>query len=104
MVRDSPNKLFSRGSQRCTPVIGRWSVATSGVAAVFGVLFGGSVVIADGDDTARSPRFPLTDYGTNLTNKHQIVGGDDFTAAGVGYVINFLGPPRKDSVELTQNF
>jgi iron complex outermembrane receptor protein len=43
-------------------------------------------------------------YGTNLTDKYYVVGGNDFTAAGLGYVVNFIGPPRMYGVELTQHF
>ena len=43
-------------------------------------------------------------YGTNLTDRYHIVGAVDFTAAGLGYVLNLAGPPRMYGVELTQHF
>lgn len=43
-------------------------------------------------------------YGTNLTDKYHIVGAGDLTAAGLGYVVNFIGPSRMYGVELTQHF
>ena len=43
-------------------------------------------------------------YGTNLTDRHHIVGAVDFTGAGIGYVLNFIGPPRMYGIELTQHF
>ena len=42
-------------------------------------------------------------YGTNLTDKYHIVGAGDLTGAGLGYVVNFIGPPRMYGVELTQH-
>ena len=43
-------------------------------------------------------------YGTNLADRHYIVGAVDFTSAGLGYVIDLVGPPRMYGVELTQHF
>ena len=43
-------------------------------------------------------------YGANLTNKYHIVGAVDFTAAGLGYVVNLIGPPRMYGIELRQHF
>jgi iron complex outermembrane receptor protein len=43
-------------------------------------------------------------YGTNLTDKYHIVGAVDFTGAGLGYVVNLIGPPRMYGVELRQRF
>jgi iron complex outermembrane receptor protein len=43
-------------------------------------------------------------YGTNLTDKYHIVGAVDLTAAGLGYVVDLIGPPRMYGVELTQHF
>jgi iron complex outermembrane recepter protein len=43
-------------------------------------------------------------YGTNITNKYHIIGGTDFTAAGLGYVVNLIAPPRMYGVELRQRF
>jgi len=43
-------------------------------------------------------------YGTNLTDKYHIVGAVDLTAAGLGYVVNLIGPPRMYGVELRQHF
>lgn len=43
-------------------------------------------------------------YGTNLTDKYHIVGAVDFTSAGLGYVVDLVGPPRMYGVELTQHF
>jgi iron complex outermembrane recepter protein len=43
-------------------------------------------------------------YGTNLTDKYHVIGAVDFTAAGLGYVIDLIGPPRMYGLELTQHF
>jgi len=43
-------------------------------------------------------------YGTNLTDKYHIIGANDFTSGGLGYVMNQIGPPRMYGVELTQHF
>ena len=43
-------------------------------------------------------------YGTNLTDKYHVIGANDFTGAGLGFVVNQIGPPRMVGVELTQHF
>ena len=49
-------------------------------------------------------RTEIAAYGTNLTDKYHVVGAVDFTAAGLGYVIDLIGPPRMYGLELTQHF
>jgi iron complex outermembrane recepter protein len=53
---------------------------------------------------SRTKKTEIAAYGTNLTDKYHIVGAVDFTAAGLGYVVNLIGPPRMYGVELTQRF
>jgi len=49
-------------------------------------------------------RTEIAAYGTNLNNTYHIVGAVDYTSAGLGYVMNIIGPPRMYGVELTQRF
>jgi iron complex outermembrane recepter protein len=49
-------------------------------------------------------RTEIAAYGTNLTDRYHIVGAVDLTAAGLGYVVNLIGPPRMYGIELTQQF
>jgi hypothetical protein len=49
-------------------------------------------------------RTEIAAYGTNLTDKYHIVGAVDLTAAGLGYVVNLIGPPRMYGIELTHQF
>jgi iron complex outermembrane receptor protein len=46
----------------------------------------------------------ISAYGTNLTDKYHVGGAVDFTAAGIGYVVNLIGPPRMYGLELRQRF